>query len=165
METLLVASAVLDCGAVAGIGWLLKRSARERDTTLAAQRAALAHLREDVAQLVRDAEERTRGLAAALDARERRLRALIAETAASRPAPAPNPERPAGESTSRAGMDPAEARLRRDLEQTLPGLALPRETGTTPSGLERAAALEGMARATLELTRRRLLEPGSPRSR
>jgi len=124
MHALLLASAVLDCGAVAGIGLLLKRSARERDTTLAAQRAALAHLREDVAQLVRDAEERTRGLAAALDARERRLRALIAETAASRPAPAPNPERPAGESTSWAGMDPAEARLRRDLEQTLPGLAL-----------------------------------------
>jgi len=91
-ETLLVASAVLDCGAVAGIGWLLKRNARERDTT----RAALAHLREDVAQLVRDAEERTRGLAAALDARERRLRALIAET---------------------GRADPAEARLLRDLER------------------------------------------------
>src|SRR6266566_4270335 len=112
METLLVASAVLDCGAVAGIGWLLKRSARERDTTLAAQRATLARLREDLAQLVRDTEERTRGLAAALDVRERRLRALVADTAARGPAPARNPARSAGGTTSWAGMDPAEARLR-----------------------------------------------------
>ena len=59
MHALLLASAVLDCGAVAGIAWLLKRNARERDTTLAAQRAALERLCEDVAQLVRDAEERT----------------------------------------------------------------------------------------------------------
>src|SRR5256885_7272598 len=51
--------AVLDCGAVAGIAWLLKRNARERDTTLAAQRAALERLCEDVAQLVLDVEERT----------------------------------------------------------------------------------------------------------
>jgi len=130
METLLVASAVLDCGAVAGIGLLLKRSARERDTTLAAQRAALAHLREDVAQLVRDAEERTRGLAAALDARERRLRALIAET---------------------GRADPAEARLLRDLERAAgdplglvprlgdDGLKIPNGRADKPVGSRQAA--------------------------
>jgi len=117
MDTLLVASAVLDCGAVAGIGWLLRRSARERDTALGAERAALERLREDLAQLVSDAEERTQRLAAALDAREKRLRALVAETgrleAARRPAPAPSHERP----------DPAEARLLRDLERSVPGVA------------------------------------------
>src|SRR5438046_4253750 len=106
MDTLLVASAVLDCGAVAGIGWLLRRSARERDATREAERAALERLREDLAQLVCDAEKRSRGLAAALDAREKRLRALVAETGrpeAARPAPAPGHERP----------DPARAGLRR----------------------------------------------------
>src|SRR6266480_2236562 len=92
MDTLLVASAVLDCGAVAGIGWLLRRSARERDATCEAERAALERLREDLAQLVCDAEKRSRGLGAALDAREKRLRALVAETGrleAARPAAAP----------------------------------------------------------------------------
>ncbi len=125
-ETLLVASAVLDCGAIAGIGWLLKRSARERDTT----RAALAHLRDGVAQLVRDAEERTRGLAAALDARERRLRALIAET---------------------GRADPAEARLLRDLERAADdplglvprlgddGLKVPNGRADKPVGSRQAA--------------------------
>jgi len=116
MDTLLVASAVLDCGAVAGIGWLFRRSARERDATREAERAALERLREDLAQLVCDAEKRSRGLAAALDAREKRLRALVAETGrleAARPAPAPSHERP----------DPAEARLLRDLERSLPGVA------------------------------------------
>ena len=112
MHALLLASAVLDCGAVAGIGLLLKRSARERDTTLAAQRAALERLCEDVVQLVRDAEKRTRGLAAALDARERRLRALIAET---------------------GRTDPVEARLLRDLERVVtaaPGRSCPGTTGS-----------------------------------
>jgi len=128
MDALLVASAVLDCGAVAGIGWLLKRSARERDTTLAAERAALARLCEDVALLVRDAEERTRGLAAALDAREGRLRALIAET---------------------GRADPAEARLLRDLERddrragkVLPRLKVPNGRADTPVE-NRQAAVRG----------------------
>ena len=118
MDTLFVASAVLDCGAVAAIGWLLRRSARERDATREAERAALERLREDLAQLVCDAEKRSRGLGAALDAREKRLRALVAETGrleAARPAPAPSHERP----------DPAEARLLRDLERSVPG-AVPR---------------------------------------
>src|SRR2546426_12758050 len=88
MDTLLVASAVLDCGAVIGIGWLVRRSARERDVTLEAERAALERLREELARLVRDAEERTRGLAAALDVRERRLRALVAEAGRIDPAEA-----------------------------------------------------------------------------
>src|SRR6266446_2916823 len=105
METLLVASAVLDCGAVAAIGWLLKRSARE-------------------------AEERTRGLAAALDARERRLRVLIAET---------------------GRADPAEARLLRDLERAAgdplglvprlgdDGLKVPNGRADKPVGSRQAA--------------------------
>src|SRR5438093_10187901 len=107
MDTLLVASAVLDCGAVAGIGWLVRRSGRERDATLAAQREALARLRDDLAELVRDAEERTRGLAAALDGRERRLRVLVAETGAGHPAPAPDSEWSPGVTES-GSMDPAE---------------------------------------------------------
>src|SRR5213592_3111640 len=60
MDTLFVASAVLDCGAVAGIGWLLRRSARERDAALGAERVALERLREDLAQLVSDARAEPR---------------------------------------------------------------------------------------------------------
>ncbi len=103
MEPLLLVSAALDCAAVAGIGWLVERGARERQRSLGEQRAALERLREDLARLVHDAEERTQGLAAALDAREKRLRALVAETGRAEPA-------------GRRRTDPAEARLRRHLE-------------------------------------------------
>ncbi len=109
MDALLVASALLDCVAVAGIGWLLKRS-------------------EDLARLVSHAEERTRGLAAALDARERRLRVLIAQT-----------ER----------ANPAEARLLRDLEPLGvvrrlgdDELKIPNGRADTPVG-KRQAAVRG----------------------
>ena len=124
MDTLFVASAVLDCGAVAGIGWLLRRSARERDAALGAERVALERLREDLAQLVSDAS------------------ALVAETgrleATRRRPPAPSHERP----------DPAEARLLRDLERSVPGavprlgndgLKIPNGRADTPVGSRQAA--------------------------
>ena len=103
MEALLLVSAALDCAAVAGIGWLVERGACERPRNPGEQRAALERLREDLARLVCDAEERAQGLAAALDAREKRLRALVAEAGRAEPA-------------ARGRTDPAEARLRRHLE-------------------------------------------------
>jgi hypothetical protein len=100
--------------AVAGIAWLLRRSGRERDAALDAQRAALERLRGDLAELVSDAEARARALEETLGARERRLRALVAESGrleAARDA-APRVEAP-----PRLRIDPAEARLLRDLER------------------------------------------------
>jgi hypothetical protein len=99
METLLLASAVIDCAAVAGMGWLLRRTGHARTTALAAERAILERLRVDLVQLVSEAGHQARALEESLGAREARLRALMAETSA----------------PPRLRIDAAEARLLRDL--------------------------------------------------
>jgi hypothetical protein len=104
MNVLLLVSTVLDLAAVAALGWFLHRTDREREVALEEGRAALERLRGDLAELVRDAEERARAL-------EERVGARAA--AASRPAS----EREL--LARRLGVDPAEARLLRDLEVSL----------------------------------------------
>jgi len=111
METLLLASTVIECAAVAGIGWVLWRSGREREAALDAQRAVLERLRADVAELVADAEARSRALEATLGAREERLRRLVAESGRLEATRAAAPV----EAPPRLRIDPAEARLLRDL--------------------------------------------------
>src|SRR5439155_27123959 len=80
METMILASAVLDCVAVATIAWLVRRGGRDREAALEAQRTTLERLRFDLAELVGDAGRRAHELETALAARERRLRTLVAET-------------------------------------------------------------------------------------
>jgi hypothetical protein len=115
----LAAVSALDLAVVLGLCWLVSRIRRERDAALAAQRATLTKLRADLGELVADAEARTRALDAQLAAREARLRALVRDVARAE-------ERRVGGArdggSDRAGSgrprrtDPAEVRLRRDLE-------------------------------------------------
>jgi hypothetical protein len=108
MENLLLASTAVDVVAVAALAWLLWRGGHEREVALGEQRATLEALRTDLAQLVADAEGRTRELEEMLARREQRLRALVADVAR---AEAEVEER-------RPAPDPAEARLLRDLEMS-----------------------------------------------
>jgi hypothetical protein len=126
IESVMLASTVFDLLAVAGLGWLVRRSGQERDAALGEQRAALESLRTDLGQLVRDAEARARSLDETLAAREQRLRALLRDTDPAetmrRPVPAmdfrrsPGPDDEAAAAARRPGADPAEARLLRDLQ-------------------------------------------------
>jgi hypothetical protein len=139
MENLLLATTVVDLIAVAGLAWLVVRSGRDREIASADQRMALERLRNELATLLDDAEERARSLERMLGAREQSLRALMIdlgrnESAAEvrRPAPAserPAPDRsatdrppftrpfaPAAEGTP---VDAAELRLRRELDLSL----------------------------------------------
>ena len=104
---MILASALLDCVAVAAIAWLVRRWGHDRAAALEAQRATLERLRVDLAELVGEAERRAHELEAALAARERRLRTLLAETG-----------RVEVEMTAppRLAIDPAEARLLRNLQ-------------------------------------------------
>jgi len=104
MNVLLLASTALDLAAVAALGWFLHRSGRDREAALEEGRAALERLRGDLAELVADAEDRARALEERLEPRT---------TAASRP----GTDRDA--LARRLGVDPAEARLLRDLELSL----------------------------------------------
>jgi hypothetical protein len=143
-ESFLVASTVLDLAAVAGLGWLVVRGGRERDAALAEQRAALEALRTDLAELLADAERRAHALEESLAGREQSLRGLLVNvgkveekrSAAKRTPAPPKPAPPSAEPRPRpAGLealrgdlaqvarklnvDPAEARLLRDLEVSL----------------------------------------------
>jgi len=140
MENLILASTAIDISAVAILAWLVLRSGRERDASLGVQRAALETLRAHLAELVADAERRAQALEETLGAREKRLRALLAElgraeggarTGAKAERPLERPlERPAAAAARprsafadlarSLGTDPAEARLLRDLEVRLP---------------------------------------------
>jgi hypothetical protein len=102
VETLLLASVLIDGAAVAGIGWLLRRTGHAHTAALAAERAVLERLRADLAELVSEADRRAHALEESLGAREARPRALVAE-----PPSAP----------LRLRLDAAEARLLRDLER------------------------------------------------
>lgn len=96
MESLLLASVVLDCAAVAAIAWFVRRAGRHPDAALALHSSTLARLR---AELV----ER-------MDAAEERLHAL--ERVQRDAGPRADPPR-----RLHLGVDPAEARLLRDLER------------------------------------------------
>lgn len=129
MEHLMLISTVVDLGAVVLLGWLVLRGGRERETALGVRQSALESLRADLSQLVLEAERRANGLAEMLGEREERLRELLAEIARVDVAPARRPAPPA--ETRRAArvdedderdalrqppVDPAEARLLRDLQ-------------------------------------------------
>lgn len=131
MEHVLVISTAVDLLAVLVLGWLVARSARGRTDSFAEQRATLESLRGDLAQLVQDAEERARAVDEALGVRERRLRRLLAELGRHEERRTLRPEREADwrfereresglepEAGSERGgrLDPAEARLLRDLD-------------------------------------------------
>ncbi|HZP41923.1 MAG TPA: hypothetical protein VFD84_10490 [Candidatus Binatia bacterium] len=132
MEHLMLASTAADLLAVAALGWLVIRASRARTESLDDQRATLEALRGDLSQLVADAEERAQALDEALAAREKRLRALLHDLGRLEPgrdgaragrarderAPEPAGARAAERGAERAAprLDPAEARLLRDLE-------------------------------------------------
>jgi len=136
MQTVLLVSTVVDAVAIAVLVGLVRRAGRVRDTARAAQREALETLRGDLATLVADAEERTQALEESLGRREKSLTALLARLErVERRHDAPRPAAtPAGgalpELARRLGLrgkrsdelpaadivDPAEARLLRDLE-------------------------------------------------
>jgi hypothetical protein len=121
METLMLASTAIDLVAIAVLAWLVWRSGRERDAALGMQRAALEALRTDLAELVQDAERRTQALGETLDDREVRLRALLADLERAERARARTPAAAPPESAERVPLDPAEARLVRDLQLRLGG--------------------------------------------
>lgn len=129
MENLLLTTTIVDLIAVAGLAWLVVRSGRDREIASADQRMALERLRNELATLLDDAEERARSLERMLGAREQSLRAMMIDLGrneqaarpaapAERPAAAPftRPFAPAAESPP---VDPAELRLRRELDLSL----------------------------------------------
>jgi hypothetical protein len=133
METLLLISTVIDVTAVAALAWLLLRGSRARQAVLDEQRAALTTLRGDLAALIEDAERRAESLEATLRARERSLRALVAESgrldgrrqgdhlAPEVPViPLAREAAPRGPRRPSTTLDPAEERLLRDLATSLP---------------------------------------------
>jgi hypothetical protein len=134
METVLLVTTIVDCLAVLGLAWLVTRSGRERDAASADQRDVLARLQGEIAHLLGEAEARARTLEETLGARERSLRTLLREIGraeadgatstrgAARPAAEPRPlvrSFADGLDETDAGPDPAEVRLRRELELSL----------------------------------------------
>lgn len=128
MENLLLATTIVDLIAVAGLAWLVVRSGRDRELASADQRMALERLRGELATLLEDAEERTRSLERMLGAREQSLRALMVDLGRNEAPRATAPERPATSPLVRpfappaaegTPVDPAELRLRRELDLTL----------------------------------------------
>jgi len=123
MQKVVLASTVVDLLAVAVLAWMVARSARERDASLTDQRRALGELKADLAQLLEDAETRAQVLAETLAARERSLRAAAEDEPPIRPSSSQRRQQPMAPLVRgltpedlRAGADPAEARLLRDLE-------------------------------------------------
>src|SRR6185436_1941571 len=108
MSLVLLLTTVVDGLAVAALVWLVRRTERTQALVLAEQQAALVRLRGELADLVTDAERRTRALDQALAMREATLRVLVQTSA--------RPEEAAGRAPS---VDPAEVRLLRDLELSL----------------------------------------------
>lgn len=133
METVLLVTTVVDCLAVMALAWLVTRSGRARDAASADQRDVLARLQSELAHLLGEAEARARALEETLAARERSLRGLLREIGraeadgtatarGARPAPEGRPlVRPFADVVDEtdAGPDPAEVRLRRELELSL----------------------------------------------
>lgn len=118
----LLALSGIDLAAVAALGWLLWRGERLRAAVLDDQQRSLDRLKGDLAQLLEDAEQRAAMLEERLGARERSLRALVAQMDAGqepRPQPAKPLTRMRVEDLEDDEADPAEARLLRDLELSL----------------------------------------------
>ena len=106
--TLLVLIAAAVDGLVVGVlAWLLRRTERTQALAQVESQAVLARLRAELADLVADAERRTRALDEALAMREATLRVLLQTAAAPR------------ETRETPSVDPAEVRLLRDLEVSL----------------------------------------------
>ena len=108
MSLVLVLTTIVDALAVVALVWLVRRTEHTQALVLAEQQGALARLRDELADLVADAERRTRELDQALAMREATLRVLVQTSA--------RPEEMAGEEPR---VDPAEVRLLRDLELSL----------------------------------------------
>lgn len=107
MTTLVFAAAAFDVLVVGVLAWLLRRTERRQALAQAESEAVLSRLRGELADLVTDAERRTRALDEALAMREATLRVLLQTSAAPR------------ESSRDTHVDPAEVRLLRDLELSL----------------------------------------------
>jgi hypothetical protein len=108
MTIVLVLTTLVDAALVAALVWLLRRADRSQVAGLADQHAAMARLRTQIADLLADAERRTRALDHVLAMREATLRVLVQTSARS---DEPVTEVPAA--------NPAEVRLLRDLELSL----------------------------------------------
>lgn len=134
METVLLVTTIVDCLAVLALAWLVTRSGRDRDAASADQRDILARLQGELSNLLGEAEARARTLEETMAARERSLRTLLREIGraeadgsattrgATRPAADPRPlvrSFAEGLDEADAGPDPAEVRLRRELELSL----------------------------------------------
>ena len=108
MTIALVLTTLVDAALVAAFVWLVRRADRSQVAGLAAQHAAVARLRGELADLLADAERRTRALDHVLAMREATLRVLVQTSA--------RPDEPAAEAPA---ASPAEIRLLRDLELSL----------------------------------------------
>ena len=108
MTIALVLTTLVDAALVAAFVWLVRRADRSQVAGLAAQHAAMARLRAEIADLVADAERRTRALDHVLAMREATLRVLVQTSA--------RPDEPIAEAPA---TSPAEVRLLRDLELSL----------------------------------------------
>ena len=108
MSIVLVLTTLVDAALVAAFVWLVRRADRSQDAGLATQRAAMARFRAEVADLLADAERRTRALDHVLAMREATLRVLVQTST--------RPDEPAVEAPA---ASPAEVRLLRDLELSL----------------------------------------------
>ncbi len=102
MTQVLAVTTIVDCLAVLALAWLVRRGRRAHELVAAEQQATLERLRAELADLVADAERRAAALDESLARREAALRELVR---------AAEPMRPM--------IDPAEVRLRRDLELRL----------------------------------------------
>ena len=108
MSIVLVLTTLVDAALVAAFVWLVRRADRSQDAGLATQRAAMARFRAELADLLADAERRTRALDHVLAMREATLRVLVQTSTR------------ADESAAEApAANPAEVRLLRDLELSL----------------------------------------------
>ena len=108
MSIVLVLTTLVDAALVAAFVWLVRRADRSQDAGLVTQRAAMARFRAELADLLADAERRTRALDHVLAMREATLRVLVQTST--------RPDEPAAEAPA---TTPAEIRLLRDLELSL----------------------------------------------
>jgi len=108
MGFVLVLTTLVDAALVAALVWLVRRADRSQAVGFAAQHASMARFRGELAELLADAERRTRSLDHVLAMREATLRVLVQTSARPDEQPAETP-----------ATSPAEVRLLRDLELSL----------------------------------------------